>query len=160
MSCLQGIDAWTEPASGRIVLFRREIWRLLEPFRQLQPDSPEAGGVLLGYRRDPHIEITLTSTPGSKDVRRRFFFERLDECHQRFCSTAWSSSDGYIDYLGEWHSHPESQPNPSALDLREWRRLGKTRKSRDALILMIVGTDCCWVGIGDKDGIRNLSPLR
>jgi integrative and conjugative element protein (TIGR02256 family) len=145
--------------SGRIVLFRREIWPLLEPFRQLQPDSPEAGGILLGYRRDPHIEITLSSTPGSKDVRRRFFFERLDECHQHLASTEWGHSDGYIDYLGEWHSHPEPHPHPSLLDLREWQHLGKTRKSRDPLILMIVGTDSCWAGIGALKEILNLSPL-
>uniref|UniRef100_UPI003CED28D9 Mov34/MPN/PAD-1 family protein n=1 Tax=Enterobacter cloacae complex sp. 280C5 TaxID=3395861 RepID=UPI003CED28D9 len=30
-------------------------------------------------------------------------------------------SDGFLVYLGEWHTHPEDFPQPSSTDLRSWR---------------------------------------
>ena len=56
-----------------------------------------------------------------------------------------------MDYLGEWHTHPEDLPKPSDKDLREWRIL--LREQRRPLVFLIVGLKGCWVGVGSGSTI-------
>ena len=51
-----------------------------------------------------------------------------------------------MDYLGEWHTHPESHPQPSHLDMREWLNICGRRRA--PMIFIIQGTISCWVGLG------------
>jgi integrative and conjugative element protein (TIGR02256 family) len=72
----------------------------------------------------------------------------------------WEKSQETMDYLGEWHTHPENNPRPSALDLREWRQISKRRG--EPMMFIIVGIMEWWVGIGSVDRIaecvRSLGP--
>lgn len=92
----------------------------------------------MGYRRGPHIEVVEVSAPMTRDIRRRYGFERRDPGHQAFSDTRWESSGGTIHYLGEGHTYPEVRPSPSSLDRFEWDKL----KSRyeDPLVFLIAGT--------------------
>jgi integrative and conjugative element protein (TIGR02256 family) len=97
----------------------------------------EAGGVLLGLRRDPHIEVVSATLPSEGDERRRYRFCRASKGHQRAASRAWKDSGKLIDYVGEWHTHPEDWPSPSRLDRIELLR--RAQEHRDSLVELIVG---------------------
>jgi len=51
-----------------------------------------------------------------------------------------------MDYVGEWHTHPESGPAPSSLDFCEWRKICKRRK--EMMLFLIQGTEAVWMGVG------------
>jgi integrative and conjugative element protein (TIGR02256 family) len=115
-------------------------------FRQVQPASAEAGGILLGFRRDPHLHVLMATSPGPSDRRGRFGFSRLDKSHGKVARIEWEKSGEIMDYLGEWHTHPEEIPEPSGLDLSEWRKISKRR--REPMVFVIVGTAGNWIGVG------------
>lgn len=115
-------------------------------YHQFEPNSPEAGGVLIGRLIVDSLDVVLDSaTPAMPhDQRSRFRIDRLDPAHQIQVNRAFENSGG--TYVGEWHTHPEAHPQPSQLDLRNWRR-----KSREdlyygaGLVFMILGTE--YLGI-------------
>jgi integrative and conjugative element protein (TIGR02256 family) len=124
----------------------------LGAFRQTRAHATEAGGILLGYRRDAHLHVVMATPPGPSDTRGRIRFRRDDESHARIALAEWSNSGEMIDYLGEWHTHPESDPLPSTLDLEEWRKICSRRK--DPMVFLIQGTLSQWVGIGLGHAIK------
>lgn len=137
-------NPWGGPAAG--VLIEDEVLHRVATFRQLKADAPEAGGIFLGYRRGEHIHVVDATVPAPRDIRRRFSFTRQDPTHQTKATQGWQRSDGRLDYLGDWHTHPEPQPSPSSLDLHEWRKL--CRSQRDAMLFAILGTRDWWFGAG------------
>lgn len=132
--------------------FQGEIWicssaqNVILGYRQIGLHSTEAGGILVGYRRGPHIEIVETSFPLALDVRRRNSFERKDLGHQAFCDSLWEGSCGTMTYVGEWHTHPEVKPSPSFFDRSEWNKLKKCYE--DPLVFLIAGTTHWYLEIG------------
>lgn len=65
-------------------------------------------------------EVTI---PGPNDRRSRFHFWRAERPAQEIIDAAWRRSNGELNYLGEWHTHPEDAPLPSSHDRMDWRRL-------------------------------------
>ncbi len=116
--------------------------RLLE-FAQVSPRAAEAGGTLLGRRIAGCLNVVIDAftAPAGSDRRSRHAFFRSAEPHQRLVDQAWRDSGGTVNYLGEWHTHPEPCPRPSGVDLSDWRRRLKedTVDAIDAFFL-IVGT--------------------
>lgn len=155
---MRRIDTWLDPESGRIVLLQKTILPLLDTYRQVDRKSLEAGGVLLGCRRDPHLEVTRITEPASGDVRRRTYFDRRDPCHQRDAIKAWRDSGQYIDYLGDWHTHPEPSPTPSGVDFKQWR-LSRGKTNIDPMLELIIGTEEVWVGLVSNGKVRRLTPI-
>lgn len=141
--------------------FQRGAFVLLEPSvldgilaqRQQGPGDPEAGGILLGMRRGEHIHVTQLTSPGPQDRRTRTAFHRARQSHQELALRQWRDSGGVMDYLGEWHTHPEAGPSPSATDLREWRT--PLRSYDTALVFLIAGTrEELWIGLGKGTGVH------
>lgn len=135
-------NIWQLPAGGYL-LIDDGVLTAISRYCQSSSKSLEAGGILLGYRRDPHIEVLMTTFPKGQDIRTRTYFERRDPSHQRFAKDAWEQ-DRCIHYLGEWHTHPEATPSPSSLDKHEWKKLG--RCNTEILVMLIVGTSSMWLG--------------
>uniref|UniRef100_UPI00391990A8 Mov34/MPN/PAD-1 family protein n=1 Tax=Hylemonella sp. TaxID=2066020 RepID=UPI00391990A8 len=129
------------------MLIEQHVLARISTFRQVHKDDTEAGGILLGFRRGEHLHIVDSTTPMTGDLRTKYSFDRRDPGHQVAATNAWKASNGCIDYLGEWHTHPESHPKPSSLDLREWRNL--CRPKSDPLMFLILGIQGCWLGLGD-----------
>lgn len=134
---------------------REDPYRILIPplisdqlnyFKQVSQNDLEAGGLLLGFRRGPHIEVISITTPFPKDIRTRTSFHRRDFGHFMFADQLWIESQHTIGYVGEWHTHPESTPTPSGVDAIEWRRVMRAEKQTTAFI--IVGTLDWYVGRG------------
>jgi integrative and conjugative element protein (TIGR02256 family) len=134
------------------ILLHRDIFERLIDYRQVSAGMKEAGGLLIGYRRDPHIEVVDMTVPFPRDERRRTFFERRDPAHGKYLRKRWATSGKTLDYLGEWHTHPEQLPTPSYHDLYEWRLLLQSR--RTPLLFLIVGITGAWMGYGTNASVR------
>lgn len=56
-----------------------------------------------------------------------------------------------MDYVGEWHTHPECNPTPSTIDMRGWTQASSTRKA--PMLFVIVGTkNSFWIGFSTGNG--------
>ena len=107
MPCLRGALTYCATRYVGIVYFRAQVLAQLVGFRQSNRTALEAGGLLLGHRRYPHLEVTQITVPASMDVRLRGLFVRQDPTHRSVATTRWRKSKRRVDVLGEWHTHPE-----------------------------------------------------
>lgn len=131
-------------SAGGYVAFSVEALQVFENHRQSSPDTPEAGGILLGrmVANTADVVIDQASAPGPLDLRGRHSFHRRRTPAQGIVTSAWTGSDGTQNYLGEWHSHPEDHPNYSADDLADWHRLlTETSFAQESLFFVIVGRE-------------------
>lgn len=144
--------------NGAILKVSKEALEVMLSFRQNKKSDREAGGILLGryIRNSFDIIIDEVSAPVSKDKRSRFGFRRTKKSHQKIIDDRWRESGGTCQYLGEWHSHPEPLPNPSTVDIKDWkRRLKKDVVDGDHSFFVIIGTN----EIGIWEGFRKLTQI-
>lgn len=126
-------------------------------FVQDDVSKPEGGGVLMGrlLRDSTNVVVDEVTVPMAGDVRTRFTFERAAAAHQSVLDARWIASNGTCGYLGEWHTHAETDPTPSRVDLRDWRRrLRHDDFDLDHLFFVIVGTRSLRVWEGKRRGDR------
>ncbi|MEC9358661.1 MAG: Mov34/MPN/PAD-1 family protein [Pseudomonadota bacterium] len=138
------------------ILIEDSVVALIASYRQRLLRDSEAGGVLLGYRRQKHLHVVHATTPEQEDARTRFSFDRLDESHARIASKHWALTDRRCDYLGEWHTHPERVPTPSGIDQREWREIYE--RCSQPLLFWIEGIECRWIGMANKSHLVVVEP--
>lgn len=83
----------------------------------------EAGGILLGHRYIDNLyirfEIMRVTTPYSGDISTTNSYHRKDKRHLIEVSKFHSDTNGYGDFIGEWHTHPNfSSIAPSRQDFK------------------------------------------
>ncbi|MVW84814.1 hypothetical protein EI969_02420 [Pseudomonas sp. PB101] len=118
----------------------------MDRYRQNRIDKPEAGGILLGYRKGPYLHVVQVTVPQLTDQRRRYRFDRAAHHHQQIALEQWRVSEMTMDYLGEWHTHPEINPSPSGMDINEWTKI--TKRQTKPMVFMILGlTGTIWLGL-------------
>lgn len=84
------------------------------------PAGIETGGILLGQRIGGEVEIRVAGEPGPKAIRqRRYFLRDLDHA-QQLAAAAWS--EHRAQWVGEWHTHPNTGLAPSEFDLDTYRK--------------------------------------
>jgi len=81
-------------------------------------DGLETGGILLGHDDGSNIRIAVAGDPGPNAVRTADRFLRDREHAQRIATDAWES--GRAQWVGEWHTHPNTAPVPSDIDLASY----------------------------------------
>ena len=129
-------------------------WVTIQRFQQHNCHSPEPGGVLLGRHLLDESAIIVdhvtTPLPGDRSTRTTFY--RSQKRHQEVLDRAWRESNGTCTYLGEWHTHPEPAPRPSAVDWNGWLKRLATDQFTEPLFFVIVGTHhtCVWIGTRNK----------
>jgi integrative and conjugative element protein (TIGR02256 family) len=135
------------------VLIEPIVLDTIKRHRQRSFTSPEAGGILLGYRRGFHLHLVHATEPGKKDRMTRTSFRREDGSHAAHALALWRRTDHEIDYLGEWHTHPETSPQPSTIDRCAWQEI--LRKRAETFVFLIMGTESTfWAGCGIGREIR------
>ena len=144
---------FTDKHGGLLVITSSPLKRMLA-YRQLNWLSTEAAGVLIGERRGPHLVVHQISEPGPGDIRRRCFVDRRGAHHQTAVDEAFISSSGMLQYLGEWHTHPEDSPSPSSTDLDTWQR--HLIAGHEKMVLLIVGRKEIWAAQKDAQIITPL----
>lgn len=105
----------------------------------------ERGGILIGQRRGPHLSVADATLPMMWDFGTMFSFRRSARGHQAAALKRWRESERTMDWVGEWHSHPERVPSPSGIDTNSWRRIVEDRGAPMAFI--IVGYEAVWAGL-------------
>ena len=70
--------------------------------------------------------------------------------HQQVALRHWRASQMTMDYLGEWHTHPESNPSPSLLDMSEWKKICKVQK-RPMVFAILGWSGDIWLGLSSGE---------
>jgi integrative and conjugative element protein (TIGR02256 family) len=133
-------------------------------FIQDDEAKPESGGVMLGryLKNCDDVVVDDITTPRKGDRQSRYRYFRAQKRHQKIIDEYWKASGGTGNYLGEWHTHPEATPLPSALDISNWRsKLRRDIYDHDSLYFVIVGQVQTGVWRGDKQTlvIEPLTPI-
>jgi integrative and conjugative element protein (TIGR02256 family) len=142
----------------RIVVIDGTVIDKIDRYSRAPEDKKEAGGILIGCYRGPHIEITECSEPLRRDRRSRFRFDRDDPGHQYLAKRRWKESGRILTFVGEWHTHPERFPTPSSIDLNTWREV--TRKNMTgSTVFLIRGYEEWWAGLASGRLLSKLSVI-
>jgi integrative and conjugative element protein (TIGR02256 family) len=137
---------WEAAPHHQKILVEGTPLQIMDRYRQDRNDKAEAGGILLGYRKGPYLHIVQVTVPQLTDHRRRYRFDRTAHLHQQIALQQWRASEKTMDYLGEWHTHPEINPSPSGMDINEWAKI--TNRQPKPMVFMILGlTGTIWLGL-------------
>lgn len=134
---------------GALVL-RPEVVDALLSHAQRLPGAPEAGGVLIGGSVGPNVLIERATTPFPEDVAGLLEFNRLSKGHEQAVIDAWETSGGLLSFWGDWHTHPQANPEPSPEDIAIWKRQTAHWTEVDQLFYIIVGTEAIRVWEMDR----------
>jgi integrative and conjugative element protein (TIGR02256 family) len=86
-----------------------------------------------------------------------FRFVRKDPKHIKLLQHYYDKSNGYLNLVGEWHTHPEAQPTPSLTDRTNWKRIQSQRNNLETIFL-ILGYESIWLSTHDGDNFIRVSP--
>ena len=128
-------------ANGSLLKIDNGPLALMKKYRQLKQHDKEAGGILLGRMIENSNDVIIdeVTEPGPKDKRSKFSFFRSKSI-QKIINLRWLKSNNTRNYLGEWHTHPESYPSPSTIDIIDWKNIMKKGVFyQDFLFFIIVG---------------------
>lgn len=147
------IEEWKieVPGFGLVRVSASLLTRLCK-FRQLKLNSSESGGALIGRHlaTSGTILIDELTIPQKEDVKRRTSFARSKK-HSELVREVWEASNGQSTYVGLWHTHPESAPQYSSIDKKDWiNSLNKSRYEGNLLFFVIVGQSYIRMWMGDK----------
>ncbi|WP_366942044.1 Mov34/MPN/PAD-1 family protein [Cupriavidus basilensis] len=121
------------------VSFSAECLAVFTYYQQAKATSREAGGQLFGDIADLRtMRIRVATGPTRGAVRTRYSYQ--PDRRQENREIAAYHKKG-LHYLGDWHSHPEPHPTPSASDTEKLAAiLGQSRHDLNCLLMVIVGT--------------------
>lgn len=145
---------FAHPRNGTLRI-NPDALRALRTFEQHAPDALEAGGLLLGHLERDGFDVVIDAVtlPKPSDVRARYNFERLDPGHAAAVRRAFEESRGARNHVGDWHTHAEPIPSPSAEDLAQWTdTLRSIVKPGEACFFVIVGQSAIGVWHGEHGG--------
>ncbi|MEM8207072.1 Mov34/MPN/PAD-1 family protein [Morganella morganii] len=140
---------YTDDNNNYVVIMCNVVEKLYS-HKQITPSDLEAAGVLIGERRGNHIVIYEISEPGPDDIRKRTLVNRKGSHHQKTVNAYFEKSKGELQYLGEWHTHPEDIPSPSSTDITSWML---NIESSLPIVLLIVGNRQFWLGKKEDNNI-------
>lgn len=146
---------------GLTICIASSVWWSWLDGRQAHPDAPESFGILIGSceKATESCRIERITTPGKHDVQYRSRFVLKDPCHQKAVNLAFDRSEGYLGYLGTWHTHPEAIPSPSTVDINDWVACTERNPDRQ-LYFVIVGTVKTRVFIKHDNQFKMLNEYR
>lgn len=97
------------------VIIAGAAWEAIRRETSAADDGLETGGILLGHDAGDHIRITIAGDPGPNAHREpKSFLRDLDHA-QKLAASAWETD--HSQWVGEWHTHPDTEPVPSPIDL-------------------------------------------
>jgi integrative and conjugative element protein (TIGR02256 family) len=143
-------------AGLRLVVVHEQVMERIDRYLRAPENATEAGGILIGCYRGPHIEITECSEPLRRDRRARLRFDREDPGHQSLANRRWTESGRTHTFVGEWHTHPGFSSAPSAIDLKTWREVTRNNVAGSSVFL-IKGSDGWWAGLGARRILTRMS---
>lgn len=131
------------------ILIEDTVINDMHEFQQLRISLPEACGILMGERRginQQYLILKHISTPQPTDIRQPYYYHRQTDGHQEILNHYHKVSNGAIQYIGEWHTHPQKIAKPSLTDYMAWIQTCSFF-SNTVLVFYIVGNEQDWIGI-------------
>ena len=121
----------------------------------------ETGGILLGKFNKENRVIEITEIYELKtSLFSRILYKRSARKAQKIIDRRWHQTNGAINYIGEWHTHPNMQAIPSSTDINSLKEI--TEKVKGILpgtILIIAGKDEKINLIVQKGNVIRIKPL-
>ncbi|WP_369919853.1 Mov34/MPN/PAD-1 family protein [Marinomonas polaris] len=149
---MQLMNSWSTKDHKTLLHFSDVTLKIFDQYIQRNESDNEAGGLILGSVHGPHMIIEQATTPTSQDKRFRCLFERMPFGHEAIALAQWTTSQGTIRYLGEWHTHPEDHPHPSNIDRTEWKCLAAKRLDKRPMLAVIIGRKSLYVELVQSSG--------
>ena len=151
--------------NGRFLLVPASILTKMHKYRQRKPETTEQGGLLFGVMRaeynepvsienPPCIELVGMTEPCALDHATRTQFVRRCNHHLVEIQSASSIYKNLV-YLGEWHTHPQVHPTPSAIDMSSWKKAFKNK----IVVFAIVGQETDWWGLWMEEKVCKIEVL-
>lgn len=125
--------------SGQAIILTNTVLAHFRRHRQNHWWRSEAGGQLFARFDGGRVLVEEATGPRPGDQRGRNFYHPDQRAEQREIDARHRNG---FNYVGDWHTHPEPQPVPSASDLASIAE--SVRRSAHGLggfILVVVGTE-------------------
>lgn len=122
--------------------------------RQRRCWSREAGGQLFARVKGKNWKVSLATGPRNSDVRGRFNFQPHREAEQAEIFEQYAQG---LEFVGEWHTHPESMPQPSRSDITSLKNIVRESTHHfPGFMMCIVGQspfpDGLWISFHNVSG--------
>lgn len=148
------------PDSDQILELSSAVIQTFAHHRQVG-HLPEAGGLLFARFYLPLIVIEEATGPSPLDKRTRHSFFPCKGIRRRLIRHRF---DVGLHFVGEWHTHPQTRPTPSRMDLESmYDSFIRSKHDLNAFVLIIVGTRkpdlSLWVSLHNKSGVRRATRL-
>lgn len=108
---------------------------------QQKEGSYESGGILIGEIYLESSKVIVKEVIFSKKAKRSYLGINIDKKEmQKELDKLRKISKYTMNYLGDWHSHPEPHPAPSFVDNISYKiTLKKARIQTNFIIFLIIG---------------------
>ncbi len=133
---------------------------ILFSHKQNSIEKTELGGLLFGKQEENNFTVLRISEPNSFDKSTRHSIERNREIDTLLIKHELLNSNGEIQYLGEWHTHPQYIPRISRQDqilLKMNLKLSRLEPPR--VFLAIQGIQELGVWTYDGEEVVKMEPL-
>lgn len=132
------------------------VLNTLYRYRQSKATSHEAGGQLFAHFNADRMVIMLATEPTSRSRHGRAFFLPFRREEQSEIETVFAEG---LHYVGDWHSHPESFPEPSSADIDKIQEIyNNSTHQLNCMVMLILGTSEApagiWFGSVSKNGVE------
>ena len=103
----------------------------------------ETGGILLGkFNRNNGIIEIVEIYELKTNFFSTIFYKRNARKAQKIINKRWKETEGIINYIGEWHTHPNMLAHPSGTDINSLKEIhDKVKRVLPGTILIIAGKD-------------------
>lgn len=138
--------------SGQVLVLSDAVVKHIVSNRQSRPGQMEAGGQLFATFEDNTVLITRATGPRKADYRSRFRFVPHRVSERREIKRLYKAG---LHFVGDWHTHPQTVPRPSDIDLANITDMfEKSRHGLAGFVMIIAGTmlppDGLYVAICDE----------
>ena len=142
----------SERFPGLTICFERDVLGHFQKHRQVGARAKETGGQLFGRIENGKVHICDATGPRIIDFHGRAFFNPSRWMERREIKSKFKQG---LHYLGDWHTHPQEIPEPSALDIESMKEcFTESNHELSFFVLVIVGQvefpDGLWVSVHDE----------
>ena len=125
------------PGSSQSLIISDGVLEHFHKHRQAKLWHREAGGHLFASVDGDFIEVVAATGPRRGDLRGRFSFAFRRKSAQTIVDQQFAKDRHYV---GDWHTHPQDRPTPSAIDLSTMQsRFHDTDHGLKGMVFCIVG---------------------
>lgn len=139
---------------GLSVTFTGDVLEHFTKYRQRRCYHREAGGQLFAKIREKNWTISAVTGPRRSDLRSRFGFVPDKRIEQ---DEIYSYHAKGLEYVGDWHTHPQDIPRPSPDDVESIGNVVRQSQHHfPGFLLCIVGRidfpEGLWLSFHDRAG--------